>query len=1035
MNAPPSPNTIAPGSPYSSCSSIGSNGETGKLTPVSKVKAALAAIESDSGEDVIGQPSAAVNRHSDLAAASNNPKDIKPVSPKTAEARRFDPEDTSEEEAIVPRGRLAGSLKSRTAGGQQSASAEEGSEGKNAYARIRKRLFNRLEKTQEAPSGDGRPCSSTTGASLSKATSPISPGPCDAISDSVEKSKRSQCGLDQSPALPPTTQLDETSPVPPTEYPIEGQDIENPQAGNRLLELVAKKKAEREAKNAEEARKRVERSMKEREFEEQPSQDASLSDDTLDDGLAEKHLMQSTRPSRKASKKALEEMNRETQRMNRNMQLAHQAKTKKKISKDSLFARFNFRTSTIPTETMMEHPSSSTIPSSAPQSDGEDARAKDSPPTSEAELEDQPLGKSILRSSTTTQEDSTANSTNHALNLGDGDDLPEMTDLFKQPLRLDKGKAKALDSPSSSSPVNAKKRFGFKQHPVRISLPNVSSKVGSIDLDSESDFEKPVIDSTNISKSKSSKLDAFHRLPAVKLQEGRSLLTLRALARLNSTDDLVRGRKSSTNIADMQMSLKKRARLQALEERKAKIDDLKARGVTVQSAEEREKDQAEVENLLEKARKQAEELQQKEKRAAKQNKVDNAEPDGLDTSDEDDDDYDDGEDGDADVELSGSDDEEDEWPDAHDQKSCSGNTELEGDASDLEHIGEERQLNRFLDVQAEAEYGEADAIESDEDLEQNARKAQLPRHQRNRILIEDDEDDDEIEAPATEINDETEPRLPAIEMPQFPSILGQANCNVQSLGMTQAFAATMAETQNEAAGDADEEQDSMTFFQPPPEPNLPRFSAEDSQPLVQDSQTGRTDDQETAASHRIDLHFSQSQLQPDTIGPIELQRESTELTEIPDPTQDAGFALLSPAPERFVSAPPSTVDTVVIPTHQKEQSPVQKIRGRLVRGRPLAARVEQDETAGDEASPLPRDAFKAMQEIRKKKAHEAAFDKKKSDAKEMVEEQAMESEDEYAGLGGASDDDSGGEEDQDVKAMLDHGDIDVDEGQLAALYA
>ena len=36
-------------------------------------------------------------------------------------------------------------------------------------------------------------------------------------------------------------------------------------------------------------------------------------------------------------------MNRETQRMARNMQLAHEARTRKKVAKSVLFDRFNFR--------------------------------------------------------------------------------------------------------------------------------------------------------------------------------------------------------------------------------------------------------------------------------------------------------------------------------------------------------------------------------------------------------------------------------------------------------------------------------------------------------------------------------------------------------------------------------------------------------------------------------------------------------------------------------------------------------------------
>lgn len=63
------------------------------------------------------------------------------------------------------------------------------------------------------------------------------------------------------------------------------------------------------------------------------------------------------------------------------------------------------------------------------------------------------------------------------------------------------------------------------------------------------------------------------------------------------------------------------------------------------------------------------------------------------------------------------------------------------------------------------------------------------------------------------------------------------------------------------------------------------------------------------------------------------------------------------------------------------------------------------------------------------------FDRKKSEAKGMVEEQAEESEDEYAGLGGASDDESAGSEDEEMQKMIDESDIKVDERKLAAFYA
>ena len=273
-------------------------------------------------------------------------------------------------------------------------------------------------------------------------------------------------------------------------------------------------------------------------------------------------------------------------------------------------------------------------------------------------------------------------------------------------------------------------------------------------------------------------------------------------------------------------------------------------------------------------------------------------------------------------------------------------------------------------------------------------------------------------------------------MPQIPAIFGLTDAPDLSFGMTQAFAATMAETQPEFAGEGESQEDSMAFMGPPPEPNVPLFAAQDSLQLVPDSQDRMGEVQDTVPSHQIDLQFSQSQLQYDTLPATQLQREITEISEIPDPTQDAGFTLSSPVPERFVTEPPSTVDTVIIPTAENaDQAPLERKRGRLLRRKIEQPGSDQEDVNADEIRQLPRDAFKAMKEKRKRKAEAEAFNKKKSEAKEMVEEQAAESEDEYAGLGGASEDESGGEEDENIKAMMDHGEVDVDEGQLAALYA
>jgi mediator of replication checkpoint protein 1 len=129
------------------------------------------------------------------------------------------------------------------------------------------------------------------------------------------------------------------------------------------------------------------------------------------------------------------------------------------------------------------------------------------------------------------------------------------------------------------------------------------------------------------------------------------------------------------------------------------------------------------------------------------------------------------------------------------------------------------------------------------------------------------------------------------------------------------------------------------------------------------------------------------------------------------------------------------------------ESPIKKRTGKLQRGRRETAvelsDVEEDliNAASDfsdvddiQRPPKHRDAFRAMHKGAKKQKAVNDFNKKTSAAKDIVEEQADESEDEYAGIGGASDDDSG-EEEEDLKNMIDTTDVKVDERQLAAFYA
>ena len=713
------------------------------------------------------------------------------------------------------------------------------------------------------------------------------------------------------------------------------------------------------------------------------------------------------------------------------MQLAHQAKTKKKITKDSLLARFNFRTSASPNIETPHHPSSSTVASSRRASDLEDAVNEESQPTSPIRPDDPSVGAV----DSGTPKDSTVLDFGPAYVEREEDDLPSMVDILSKPMpKTDKGKGKAREQDDlNACPQTKGSRSTFTQPPVRIRPPKPS--MAGTDRDSDSDLE--ILPSRKIKKARA---DVFDRLPAAKVQDARSLQTLRALARLNSPEKQAHGKKATISLAEMQSSLQRRARQQATEERAEKIAELKSRGIIVQTAEERQKDQAEVEDLLEKARREGEELKQQEIRAAKKEKIANGEVDGLpDTSDEDED-Y--REDEEPDVELSGSEDEQQIIDDCEDSASDveeSQNEEEEEVEANLD--GKVLQQHRLIDNEAsedgddeqEAEEDDDELIDDDVDGDNEPPRLPLYRSRRNRMVVEDEDDEDETTGRQTPTPGLQVP----IEAPMFPPGLGSIKLDCEPMGMTQAFAATMADTQTQAEA-TQEEQDSIALLGPPPEPDFPMFDVPNSPQVIEDSQKGldltsRNNDQDTGLQE-IQLNFSQSQIQYGALGDTQDPLMTTQVSEMPDPTQDVGFVLSSPAPERFVNVPQSTADTVLLTPLKK---PRRRLQRRLV-AREGASDVEDISSPPadiDTGIDVPANAFDVMKKARKDASATEMFDKKKSDAKTMVEEQAQESEDEYAGLGGASDDESGGEEDDYSKEIIDQGEVNVDERQLAALYA
>lgn len=1013
-----------------------------QLTPRSKIKALIA---DDSDSDEPSRPTGGQSQPNAKESALRLHK-----GPSSSSGKNYGSSDDGVQHLLAPRGKVAARLQKQMSSDDQDLGSDNNGRG-DTYARVKRKLA-RTPKSPPVVSPAKRRSPSPARTSFStdeddilatvrrrqRRASDASSGP-QTPAASPEAMQQSSPGLfitpdkertphSRSPLMDSTQRNDSGSDLPAA-----------PQANSRFLALVARKREERKAKAEAEAEKKAKRlaEIRTQDHDGRKGRADSIGASEDDSDVAgAKKLTQSARPTRKASKRALEEMNRETQRMNRNMQLAHQARTKKKITKESLFARFNFRNENLPQPNNVPANSSSTAPSSNPVSDAEARPDAESPPTSPISPGD------VVK---TAQNDQAQTVSANACGKQDStvteEDLPDIETMIAQSQehrdRVPAQPAKDGHNHDLLNPqpvpvnqkVTAKRKFN-----VRLPKSVPRRKPGE---DSESDLEV-----LPVSKSKR-KPDVFDRLPAAKANEGRSLQTLRALAHLTSSDDHMTGKRSSMSLGEMQNSLQRRARQQAARERAEKIQELKDRGVIIQTADERQKDQAEVEDLLEKARREATELKQKEKDVAKkQAKASGEDPLTVDSSDEDED-YQENDADESEVDLSGSEEEEGE------NESETGE-EIDGKLPE-EMGGDENatstQKGSLIENEASEVSGDEDeeggaTHDEDEILDADAEDEQVERIRvrRGKNKVIDDEDDEDMQADQDEVI-RSEATTSTQANPQPPFDLGLPLFAGCPMGMTQAFGLTMADSQtqgNDEGMRVDQEEDSLAFLGAPPEPELPVFDMDDSPQVIFDSQAASHSILKTQTEITFDL--TQSQIQDANTNDFSAELPSTQMSEIPDPTQDAGFQLTSPVAGRYDSDPPSTVDTVLLPPANNLESPIKKTRGRLMRKRAPVIDDESDASIDVEKAEaktiISANAFEVLKKGPKKAFREATtFDKKNSNAHDMVEEQAQESEDEYAGLGGASDDESGGEEDEEIRKMIEQGEVDVDEGQLAAFYA
>jgi mediator of replication checkpoint protein 1 len=1061
-----------------------------ELTPRSKVRAMLAALDDDSdgGGNIIPKKPDFITKTGshDVAEAHQEREASNPLNNIDTANHA---EDEEGEVVFKPRGRLAARMldvRPDTEGDRY----REG-ETDTARDRVKKLLASEanqpskinLEQGHSGSSGGTEKSIVTRKRKVRRArqTTPDS--------DPLKNNDVSPGGMFVSPAS-------HKSPKSARDAPSSEDDLPaNPTANARFLALVEKKRQERIVREAELHRQKAEKAAELARL--SKSHSKLLEDDGVEhsDDDGGRKLTQQSRPTRKASKRALEEMHRETQRMSRNMQLAHEARTKKKITKLDLFARFNYKPSGFVEEEIIEQarPTSS---SSAPQTDNE---TKDTPPTS-------PISQTSNLGKVADIADDVGNTYRGDVNMSGIDseeDVPSLKDALSRsmrsspppsPCRLDKGKGRAIEErePLPTDSLVSQTNGSSLDSPLpQVRPPRVALKTALAGNDSDSDLEI-IPNKTPIRKTKES---VFDRIPAKQAIESHSLQALRMLANVTSPGKQRKGRnaKPSLTATELQMSLKQRARQQAMREREERLQSLRDKGVVVQTAEEREKEIADMEDLVARARREGEEIMKREKEAAKRERKVLGEDVPLGDS-SDDEEWEEeeekfveqmsssGSDSDSNGEADASNEEEDEDDDedamsadeenSNPSTSKSAHALIDNEASESD-IAEE-DANVFVqDVEEDFIDDGDEVLDDSHNVDEEPPNIQARRRTKH-LVVSDDEDEEDLQIRSSVLPSIQSPLPRNGESPKVPqSVLRSATktfipgltvAGPAGLGLTQIFAGTMDDSQIQALEDSpstqgqqscelDTAQDSLAFLRNLPGPEFPVFEPtmnEDSQEIVRDSQTQVTQVPESpligADSQAIHLHFSQSQIHG--FDSMPQNPSATQFSEFPEPTQDAGFQSISPIKGRFVELPPSTIDTVILqqtpPEDRVDESPIGKKKGRLRRRNEVLVASDEEQEAVSKTPAEETDDFEISENIfdvmrkasKRKKILVDDFDKKKSGAKEMVQEQAEESEDEYAGLGGASDDESGGEEDAYVKAIIDdEGGKDADERQLAAFYA
>ncbi|KAJ5416341.1 hypothetical protein N7491_011376 [Penicillium cf. griseofulvum] len=699
------------------------------LTPGQKIKAMMAQFDSDSESEKENTPK--VRRPIARPSFTNNTSTNEPAQEQEAEYADSD-ENEGDDDIVMPRGRMAARLQAQ---GEDDKGTQEDDDDDLPMAGPRRRQPNKQNNSEDEE--------------LDRSPSPA----------------RSFSPLFMSSPAPQRHALRE-------ENGSDGSENEEPQPKNngRLQTLIAQKRKEREDRERIEAEKKAARAKQNEQFSSDVLSGEGSGDEN--DRHSAKKLSQQARPSRKASKKAIEEMNRETQRMSRNMQLAHQAQTKKKITKESFLLDLTLDSRR---RTMQGH--------------RREIRRRQLRRT-RLTGKHRRIGRHRVR---LLFQALLINQLVLMLQVTRGKEPEtEAMEFTRPPLE----EVLARTHLQQKEPIVARARVQTQEPHQKVSAPKHGHKTPKkppirVQLSRQSVAEHQQEDSDDelevvTSPAKCRRIAAFENIKTKRSEESASMLKLKALAHLTSPDRQA----TSTNFAQLSADLLAQARKQAADERKQRIDELRSQGVFIETAEERQAMEDEIENLVEKARQEADDIKKQERKERNQDQR-------------------------------GDDD--------------------ESDGADYEPSGSEDEVNDGNMIDAEAGDDKESADEQSDAM--SAEEVDVPSTRRKRPtrVIEDDDEDEqqpEPQAPTTPSNPITPNKGPAAR-PEFPGLEDSAGL---TMGLTQVFAGTLA------GSGQDTQPNTPSVIPSLPDPVV-GVEPSDSQILVKDSQGQREETTDVFAGY------------------------------------------------------------------------------------------------------------------------------------------------------------------------------------------